>query len=195
MDLYSNAQNWTQNLTGGTPSTDDWKEQSSPTNGAGGPPGTAAQQPSLDLSDYTIGDLAGKHLIHKRPCYKHAVERPRIKNVKIMVISLVIGPSTSSSISQPPAYYGGPFNPFYLSSVPGPYNAVPYGSMSWTNPQTHLPLSNYSTLNGATSTTSSQQSASQHQSPPASNQQPMMIECVLPPSCTHFIHTLVTVPH
>ncbi|KAG2114708.1 uncharacterized protein F5147DRAFT_677688 [Suillus discolor] len=147
MDLYSNAQNWTQNLTGGTPSTDDWKEQSSPTNGAGGPPGTAAQQPSLDLSDYTIGDLAG--------------------------------PSTSSSISQPPAYYGGPFNPFYLSSVPGPYNAVPYGSMSWTNPQTHLPLSNYSTLNGATSTTSSQQSASQHQSPPAPNQQPMMIDPAL----------------
>ncbi|KAG1888793.1 hypothetical protein F4604DRAFT_1715076 [Suillus subluteus] len=148
MDLYSNAQNWTQNLTGGSPSTDDWKEQSSPTNGAGGPPGTTAQQPSLDLSDYTIGDLAG--------------------------------PSTSSSISQPPAYYGGPFNPFYLSSVPGPYNAVPYGSMSWTNPQTHLPLSNYSTLNGATSTTSSQQSASQHQSTtPAQNQQPMMIDPAL----------------
>ncbi|KAG2150329.1 uncharacterized protein EDB93DRAFT_1084239 [Suillus bovinus] len=147
MDLYSNAQNWTQNLTGGTPSTDDWKEQSSPTNGAGGPPGSTAQQPSLDLSDYTIGDLAG--------------------------------PSTSSSISQPPAYYGGPFNPFYLSSVPGPYNAVPYGSMSWTNPQTHLPLSNYSTLNGATSTTSSQQSTSQHQSPPAQNQQPMMIDPAL----------------
>lgn len=147
MDLYSNAQNWTQNLTGGTPSTDDWKEQSSPTNGAGGPPGTTAQQPSLDLSDYTIGDLAG--------------------------------PSTSSSISQPPAYYGGPFNPFYLSSVPGPYNAVPYGSMSWTNPQTHLPLSNYSTLNGATSATSSQQSASTHQSPPAQNQQPMMIDPAL----------------
>ncbi|KAG1767704.1 hypothetical protein EV702DRAFT_1146166 [Suillus placidus] len=147
MDLYSNAQNWTQNLTGGTPSTDDWKEQSSPTNGAGVPPGTTAQQPSLDLSDYTIGDLAG--------------------------------PSTSSSISPPPAYYGGPFNPFYLSSVPGPYNAVPYGSMSWTNPQTHLPLSNYSTLNGATSATSSQQSASQHQSPPAQNQQPMMIDPAL----------------
>lgn len=147
MDLYSNAQNWTQNLTGGSPSTDDWKEQSSPTNGAGGPPGTTAQPPSLDLSDYTIGDLAG--------------------------------PSTSSSISQPPAYYGGPFNPFYLSSVPGPYNAVPYGSMSWTNPQTHLPLSNYSTLNGATSTTSSQQTASQHQSTPAQNQQPMMIDPAL----------------
>lgn len=147
MDLYSNAQNWTQNLTGGTPSTDDWKEQSSPTNGAGVPPGTTVQQPSLDLSDYTIGDLAG--------------------------------PSTSSSISPSPAYYGGPFNPFYLSSVPGPYNAVPYGSMSWTNPQTHLPLSNYSTLNGATSATSSQQSASQHQSPPAQNQQPMMIDPAL----------------
>lgn len=147
MDLYSNAQNWTQNLTGGSPSTDDWKEQSSPTNGAGGPPGTTAQQPSLDLSDYTIGDLAG--------------------------------PSTSSSISQPPAYYGGPFNPFYLSSVPGPYNAVPYGSMSWTNPQSHLPLSNYSTLNGATSTTSSQQSASQHQPSPTQNQQPMMIDPAL----------------
>ncbi|KAG1753275.1 hypothetical protein EDB19DRAFT_1668370 [Suillus lakei] len=146
MDLYSNAQNWAQNLTGGTPSTDDWKEQSSPTNGAGGPPGTTAQQPSLDLSDYTIGDLAG--------------------------------PSTSSSISQPPAYYGGPFNPFYLPSVPGPYNAVPYGSMSWTNPQPHLPLSNYSTLNGATSTTS-QQSSSQHQSPPTQPQQPMMIDPAL----------------
>ncbi|KAG2746140.1 hypothetical protein P692DRAFT_20886954 [Suillus brevipes Sb2] len=59
------------------------------------------------------------------------------------------------SHSQPPAYYGGPFNPFYLSSAPGPYNAVSYGSMSWTDPQTNLPLSNYSTLNDATSATSS----------------------------------------
>lgn len=58
MDLYSNAQSWTQNLTGATPSTDDWKEQSSPTNGAAGPAGASAAQPSLDLSDY---DLAGKH--------------------------------------------------------------------------------------------------------------------------------------
>ncbi|OJA18350.1 hypothetical protein AZE42_00739 [Rhizopogon vesiculosus] len=143
MDLYSNAQSWTQNLTGGTPSTDDWKEQSSPTNGVGGPAGASAAQPSLDLSDY---DLAG--------------------------------PSTSSSISPPPAYYGGPFTPFYLPSVPGPYNAVPYGSMTWSNQPTHLPLSNYSTLNGATSTStpSSQSSSSQHQSPTA---QPMMIDPAL----------------
>ncbi|KAG0695779.1 hypothetical protein DFH29DRAFT_984864 [Suillus ampliporus] len=149
MDLYSNAQNWTQNLTGGTPSTDDWKEQSSPTNGAGGPPGTTSAQSSLDLSDYAIGDLAG--------------------------------PSTSSSISPPPAYYGGPFSPFYLPSVPGPYNAVPYGSMSWSSPPTHLPLSNYSTLNGATSTSTapSQPSSSQHQSPPVQTQQPMMIDPAL----------------
>ncbi|KIK34507.1 hypothetical protein CY34DRAFT_17682 [Suillus luteus UH-Slu-Lm8-n1] len=64
---------------------------------------------------------------------------------------LVLRPvGQTSSHSQPPAYHGGPFNPFYLSSVPCPYNAVPYGSMSWTNPQTHLPL------NGATSATSSQ---------------------------------------
>jgi len=75
MDLYSNAQSWTQNLTGATPSTDDWKEQSSTTNGAGVPAGASATQPSLDLSDY---DLAGKHpFLSARP---QSTPRPYLKH-------------------------------------------------------------------------------------------------------------------
>jgi len=67
---------------------------------------------------------------------------------------------------------------FLPTSVPGPYNAMPYGS-TWVNHS--LPLSNYSSLNGATSvnssmSTSQQQPQQQLQQQKPSSPQPMMIE-------------------
>src|ERR1700722_1441210 len=90
----------------------------------------------------------------------------------------LLGPSSSAS-SPPPPFYGHSYqNNFFLpSAVPGPYNAIAYGS-TWGN-QSQLPLSNYSTLNGATTTTSA--NSSSQQQPPPSPPQPMMIECILFP--------------
>jgi protein phosphatase 1 regulatory subunit 10 len=83
----------------------------------------------------------------------------------------ITAPSSSSSSipSPPPPFFAYPGS-FYLSaSPPGPYNAVPYGS-SW-NPPSQVPLSNYSSLNGATTTMSSTQSQQQTLQP-----QQMMID-------------------
>jgi protein phosphatase 1 regulatory subunit 10 len=74
--MYPNVPNqWPQNVTdaqhvqvdGSSPSNDDWKDQAAPngsTGASGGISGTA--QPSLDLSDFGLGDIPGKHLF-KRP--------------------------------------------------------------------------------------------------------------------------------
>ncbi|KZT12682.1 uncharacterized protein LAESUDRAFT_640450 [Laetiporus sulphureus 93-53] len=78
------------------------------------------------------------------------------------------GPSTSSSSvsNSSNAFY--PFaqhSSYYLPSAPGPYNAVPYGTQ-WSSPA-QLPLSSYSSLNGATSVTPS--STQQGMGPTSSN--------------------------
>ncbi|KAI9572421.1 hypothetical protein HD554DRAFT_2185406 [Boletus coccyginus] len=74
------------------------------------------------------------------------------------------GPSSSTSISPPPqSYYAHPYQSFYVSTIPAPYNAMAYGSMSWPSSSAPLPLSSYSTLNGATSSSLSQPSTSQQQ--------------------------------
>jgi protein phosphatase 1 regulatory subunit 10 len=83
-----------------------------------------------------------------------------------------------SSSSQPFYPYQTGF--FMPTAVQGPYNAMPYGS-TWVNHS--LPLSNYSSLNGATSanpsTSISQPQQSQHQQQQEpSSPQPMMIEWV-----------------
>ncbi|KAF9242941.1 hypothetical protein BU15DRAFT_43603 [Melanogaster broomeanus] len=149
--MYPNVPNqWQQNVTdaqhvhvdGSPPSNDAWKDRPTPNGSAGGPGGiSGTAQPSLDLSDFGLGDMPG--------------------------------PSTSASISPPPqSYYANPYQSYYLSTVPGPYNAMAYGAMSWPQPTT-LPLSSYSTLNGATST---QLSTSQQQrtSPPPAQPQLMI---------------------
>jgi len=95
-------------------------------------------------------------------------------------------PSAASPTSS--SLYSGHFSPssngFY---VPAPYNNMPYGSTSWSPPPS-VPLSTYSSLNGATtgpSTAASsppqsqqQQSQSQQQQQPSSNSPPMVIEYV-----------------
>lgn len=158
--IYSNAPSqWPQNITEravdpSLSSNDDWKERATvTTNGSSGAGGsTTTAHPGLDLSDFGLGDIPA-------------------------------GPSTSSSISPPSqSYFPQAFPPFYVPSVPGPYNAMPYSAMSWSSQPTPLPLTTYSTLNGATSTSSSasQASTSQQSSSPAnSTQSQMMIDPVL----------------
>ncbi|KAL0581198.1 hypothetical protein V5O48_000786 [Marasmius crinis-equi] len=112
------------------------------------------------------------------------------------------GPSTSSSLdindlisdigatpsgSPPSSFYGFQTPSFY--SQPGPYNTMPYGSSSWSTPaQNSLPLSSYSSLNGATSSGSGSSSQMQHhQSQPhvqvsshsPTNEQTMVIDPAL----------------
>ncbi|KAI3604761.1 hypothetical protein WG66_008559 [Moniliophthora roreri] len=66
------------------------------------------------------------------------------------------GPS-SSSLYIPSSQFGNYYVP--------PYNTMPYGSSSWTSSST-LPLSSYSSLNGATTSTATSSSSQSHQSPP-----------------------------
>lgn len=83
-----------------------------------------------------------------------------------------VGSSSSSSVNTTPSasFFTFPQGGYYLSSTPGPYNAVPYGTSQWPNPTAQLPLSSYSSLNGATSSTSMspppQQQSVQVTSPP-----------------------------
>jgi hypothetical protein len=78
-------------------------------------------------------------------------------------------PQTSSSLATPSPFFNYSNN-FFLPSVPAPYNAMTYGSSSWSPQPGQVPLSTYSTLNGATS-------ANSHAPPPQSSQ--TNIECVL----------------
>ena len=72
--------------------------------------------------------------------------------------------STSTAMSPTSqAFYSHPYSQ-HNYFMPGPFNAMPYGSVQWANQS--LPLSNYSSLDGATSSTPPQLSAapSQHSS-------------------------------
>ncbi|KAI6040680.1 hypothetical protein EDC04DRAFT_2867510 [Pisolithus marmoratus] len=156
--MYSNAPNqWSQNITEQAaivdPSLSSNNDWKDRTTTTASSNGSPTAQPGLDLSDFGLGDIPG--------------------------------PSTSNSISPPPqSYFPQAFPPFYPPvPVPGPYNAVPYTAMSWSTQPTPLPLTTFSTLNGATSASlsASQASTSQQQpSPPAnSTQSQMMIDPVL----------------
>ncbi|KAI6099139.1 hypothetical protein F5141DRAFT_1010544 [Pisolithus sp. B1] len=157
--IYSNAPSqWPQNITDqavdpSLSSNDDWKDRSTATSSSsssGAGGSTTTAQPGLDLNDFGLGDIPA-------------------------------GPSTSSSISPPPqSYFPQSFPPFYVPSVPGPYNAMPYGAISWSTQPTPLPLTTYSTLNGATSASQASTSQQQQASLPAnSTQSQMMIDPVL----------------
>ncbi|KAI0959243.1 hypothetical protein AcW1_004123 [Taiwanofungus camphoratus] len=90
-----------------------------------------APPPSMDLNGFGLGDIS-------------------------------VPTSSASPVSNPsPAFFTFPQHSFYLSSAPGPYNAVAYGAPQWSNPGSQLPLSSYSSLNGATSTSSPSNQQSQ----------------------------------
>jgi protein phosphatase 1 regulatory subunit 10 len=177
MDLY-NASAWLHHPPSPVPDSsqhvqhegrqsavDDWKEPSTAASGAGSSPDV---QPSLDLSDFTL-DIPGERSLSEGVVWKHA-ENDVCHS----------GPSTSSASSISPSsqpFYGHAFqNNYFLPSapVPGPYNAMAYGA-TWGS-QSHLPLSNYSSLNGATSSATSSGSLSQQSQQQPPSPQPMMIE-------------------
>ncbi|KAF8869090.1 hypothetical protein CPB85DRAFT_1360237 [Mucidula mucida] len=76
------------------------------------------------------------------------------------------------------------FQSFSQYNIPNnaPYNNIPYGASWQSSPSNHVPLSSYSSLNGATSTSSQpsqqQQRISQH-SPPLPHQSPPIIDPAL----------------
>jgi hypothetical protein len=77
-------------------------------------------------------------------------------------------PQTSSTSLTANSPFNYP-NSFFLSSVPSSYNAMGYGSSSWSPQPGQVPLSTYSTLNGATSANSQT---------PSSQPSQTNIECV-----------------
>lgn len=165
MDVYSNASAWlqhsptqvTQSSTAvqndiadpqRPPSSTDWKDRppsASDSNGASTVSG------NIDLHDFGLGDLSGKHRVHALMTRQLNV----ILNGPDWVYPAPQTSSTSLTSSSP--FFNYPNN-FFLSSVPSPYNAMGYGpssmASSWAPQPGQVPLSTYSTLNGATSANS-----------------------------------------
>ncbi len=100
-------------------------------------------------------------LPHDSPSLSNPMREPNSKTYP--------APQTSStSLTAPSTFFNYPSN-FFLPSVPAPYNGMNYGTTNWSPQPGQVPLSTYSTLNGATSSTS-QSSSSQSSQP--------NIECV-----------------
>jgi hypothetical protein len=165
-----------------------WPQPSDPTHDgrSSAPPGATTPthgQSNLDLSTFDF--LAGEH---ERPCHD-APPRPNGSDQRSV--------DSTSSLSAPstpffPQYQQG----FFLSGAPGPYNAIPYGSNPWAS-SSAVPVSSYSTLNGATTSTHVSQSSpppQQHQETQQQqhtlSSQHMIVEFVLAhsPFCA-YIHT------
>lgn len=129
-----------------------WKDSNSPP-GANGQASSSAQHPALDLGEF---DIASGELINPNP-------RANLTRQTALSHHVPSASSSSSASSAPSQAY--PYQQ-YNYYVPGPYNSTPYGSTQW-NPAS-VPLSSYSSLNGATT--------SNGQSP--SSMQQMIIEYV-----------------
>lgn len=132
---------------------DEWKDPPS----ASGSSSSAAGQTGVDLSDFVLGDIPGEHASQHPPDTSALFYHRAVLCEKGPTDSLITAPtpSTNSVPSQPSSFYTFPQHNLFVSGAPGPYNAVPYGGSHWvgSTPPQQLPLSNYSTLNGATSTT------------------------------------------
>lgn len=176
MDVFSNASAWLQHSPTQVaqsspavqndiadpqrpPSSTDWKDRppsASDSNGA------SAVSGNIDLHDFGLGDLSGKHRVHA-PMTRLPYVIPNGPDW------LYPAPQTSStSLTSSSPFFNYPNN-FFLSSVPSPYNAMGYAPSSWAPQPGQVPLSTYSTLNGATSANS--------QTPPSQPSQ-TNIECV-----------------
>ncbi|OBZ71852.1 hypothetical protein A0H81_08113 [Grifola frondosa] len=91
------------------------------------------------------------------------VTQPRIDLSDFGLGDLQAPSSANIPHSSPPQAYYTFSHPFFLATTPGPYNAVPYGAATWPTTAAQLPLSSYSTLNGATTSSSPPQQQSQSQ--------------------------------
>ncbi|GBE79086.1 hypothetical protein SCP_0202830 [Sparassis crispa] len=128
-------------------------------------PSAGSSQP-MDLSDFVLGDMS-------------------------------VPPASSSSLSSSSTGYFATFpqQGFFLSTTPGPFNVVQYGSSPWAPNSNQLPLSSYSSLNGATSASSSAQQQSSSSNPtmmidPALTTMSMTaINSSASPSIQHYQHS------
>ncbi|EIM85511.1 uncharacterized protein STEHIDRAFT_140135 [Stereum hirsutum FP-91666 SS1] len=125
----------------------EWKEPSS-SNGNGGASVQHPQSPPIDLSDFSLADFSA--------------------------------PQHSPSLASPGGFFNvnpNTLNNYLLSLHPSntpTYNAVSYGNTSWSSQQTQVPLSSYSSLNGATTSAS----------PPQISQQSSLQQAVIDPALT-----------
>ncbi|KAH9843789.1 uncharacterized protein C8Q71DRAFT_730057 [Rhodofomes roseus] len=134
------------------------------------------QQQISDLSQHVDGQHAASDEWKDPPASASAVSGAGMDLSEFL--GDLSGPSSSSgsnvgSSSTPFYTFGHSFYPPSVSA-PGPYNAVAYGTSQWSAPSPQLPLSSYSSLNGATSASPS----GQHQ-PGSSSSSGMMIDPVL----------------
>ncbi|KAJ7265938.1 hypothetical protein B0H12DRAFT_1100197 [Mycena haematopus] len=154
-----------------SPPTQDWQKQSAPHTGPGGAAAStqAPHQPPLDLSDFTsLADLSGVAAAHI----------PR--NPSLNGLPAASAPSTSAA--SPPSAQSS-FYPFstghsgFYGAGTSPYYS-PWGtSVQSAQSSDPIPLSNYSTLNGATISSAA--------SPPQQQQQPQQSsQMVIDPALT-----------
>ena len=143
---------------------DDWKDPSaSMSAAAAGPSGT---QQSMDMSEFVLESLPGEQL-----------PRPSAKVAQTHFPHVASASSSSAPIpSSAPSYFNfPPHTNYFLSGDPvSAYNPAPQ-YRSWSSTPSSIPLSNYSSLNGATSVSQNGSSQS-HQS--LSSPPQMMIESV-----------------
>lgn len=144
---------------------------------------------AIDLTDFGlgVGDLQGEHS-QQTPTQNEIKKKVKNNNHETSLSLCVAAPSPSPTSvgSMQHLYSNFPANGFFPTTL-APYGMVPYASSSasvW--PQQNIPISSYSTLNGATSSIGSppSSSSSQKQQTPTQSQaavQQSMIECVPTP--------------
>lgn len=144
---------------------DDWKESTTNMSAGAGPSGT--QQSSMDLSEFGLDQLPGEPGDSVSAGGRNS---PTFYNS--------LGPSAAPTIpQQPSSYFNFPTHGnYFLSGDPvGSYNPTS-NFRNWpTTPS--IPLSNYSSLNGATNVAQNGPPQQQHQQS-SSHAPQMMIECV-----------------
>lgn len=180
MDMYSNASAWMhqqppsssqlihenqQLQSDGLSHSDAWKDRS----GA-----ASSSQQTLDLSDFDLG-IPGEHISSNATQHRPATCSDESRDVSDKASeeadTLPLAPSTSTSPPPQSFYAHNTFQqqPYFLHNGPSSYS---FNAGSWPNQPTSVPLSNYSSLNGATT---SNPGPSQHHQPPTPPPQ-MMIE-------------------
>lgn len=144
---------------------------------------------AIDLTDFGlgVGDLQGEHS-QQPPTQNEIKKKVKNNNHETSLSSCVAAPSPSPTSvgSMQHLYSNFPANGFFTIA---PYGMVPFASGSSVWPQQNIPISSYSTLNGATSSIGSppSSSSSQQQQAPTQSQaavQQSMIECVSTPHTT-----------
>lgn len=173
---YTGGTSWLQQQhvpdvhDGRTTTNDDWKEVAASTSGAG----SSGVQPSMDMSDFALG-ISGEQFAHLNRSPQYLDLHPSDRRT-------APSPTTTLPQQSQSSYYPFPQHPnYFLAGTPGTYSGLHYATPTWPAPvsNSHIPLSSYSSLNGATSSASTPMQSSQ----PASSSPPpppqIMIEYVI----------------